>query len=351
MHTHPDLSFPTVEALPPPPAGKTGWPWTVVAPMVPALTSNGGPWPKVTIVTPSYNQGSFLEETIRSVLLQGYPNLEYIVMDGGSQDGSVDVIQKYAPWIAHWESHADRGQSDAINRGFRLASGQVIGWLNSDDSLLPDTLFRIIDVLQGFPTVGVVHGSVNYVDAQGALMFVPLRREDEFRLDNALVGGIYQPGAFWRKSVTDEIGLLNEDLHYVMDYEYWMRMALADVLFRGLDGAPLANFRITEHSKTGKEQHMFGLEMQALVRWFLAQPELKNGGKCIPFVVRRRAMKAQSVANLRIAQSYAHLADRRVSAFAWLLRSMVHYPPNAWLRRREIFNTMVRICSSPWRAS
>src|SRR5438477_6018886 len=118
----------TIEEFPRSAQGKRGWPWIARAREMSASQIN---WPRISIVTPSFNQAQFLEETIRSVLLQGYPNLEYIVMDGGSTDGSVEIIEKYSPWIDHWVSAKDKGQADAIYRGFERATGEIIGWVNS----------------------------------------------------------------------------------------------------------------------------------------------------------------------------------------------------------------------------
>ncbi|MDO8303698.1 MAG: glycosyltransferase, partial [Sedimentisphaerales bacterium] len=134
------MRYPNLKELPAAPAGKTGWPWTVESP-APALSQITN-CPRICIVTPSFNQGEFLEETIRSVLLQGYLNLEYIIMDGGSTDNSVEIIKKYSPWLAYWTSQKDNGQADAIYRGFEKASAEYIGWVNSDDMLLPDALFN-----------------------------------------------------------------------------------------------------------------------------------------------------------------------------------------------------------------
>ena len=121
------MRCPTINELPSPPPGKRGWPWTEDSPQLPDTMPDGSPWPKISIVTPSLNQGPFIEETIRSVLLQGYPNLEYIIMDGGSTDESIEIIKKYEPWLAYWESEPDRGQSHAINKGFQRASGDSNG--------------------------------------------------------------------------------------------------------------------------------------------------------------------------------------------------------------------------------
>ena len=133
----------TLTELPPPPAGKSGWPWTVETPPVPLARPDGSPWPRISIVTPSYNQGQFIEETIRSVLLQGYPDLEYIIIDGGSTDQSVEIIKKYEAWLTYSVSENDGGQSHAINKGFERATGVLLSWLNSDDVLLPDALAAV----------------------------------------------------------------------------------------------------------------------------------------------------------------------------------------------------------------
>ena len=114
---------PQLNELHTPPQGKSGWPWTEASPAAAETLPDGSPWPKISVVTPSYQQGQFLEETLRSVLLQGYSNLEYFVMDGGSTDGSKEIIEKYSPWINDWQSGPDRGQSDAINQGFAKSTG------------------------------------------------------------------------------------------------------------------------------------------------------------------------------------------------------------------------------------
>jgi len=137
------LSSPTLSDLPAPPPGKTGWPWTEACDLLPELRPDGSPWPRITIVTPSFNQGEFIEETIRSVLLQGYPNLEYFVMDGGSTDESVEIIKRYASWIDYWESGPDDGQAAAINKGLARATGYWFHNINSDDVILRNGLLSI----------------------------------------------------------------------------------------------------------------------------------------------------------------------------------------------------------------
>ena len=134
------MRCPTLAELPPPLEGKTGWPWTVESTQLPETMPHGSPWPRISIVTPSYNQGEFIEETIRSVLLQGYPNLEYIIMDGGSSDKTNEVISKYASWLKYWRSQKDEGQAAAITEGFLRATGQIGAYINSDDFYLQNVL-------------------------------------------------------------------------------------------------------------------------------------------------------------------------------------------------------------------
>lgn len=137
------MRCPTLADLPAPPAGKTGWPWTTDTPQLPDRQTNGQSWPRISIVTPSYNQGQYIEETIRSVLLQGYPDLEYVVMDGGSTDESVEIIKRYAAWLTHWESTPDRGQAHAINKGLDRMSGEIHAYLNSDDYYVSSALSAV----------------------------------------------------------------------------------------------------------------------------------------------------------------------------------------------------------------
>lgn len=137
------MPTPTLTDLPAPPPNRIGWPWTVGSPFLPPTQPNGLPWPRISIVTPSYNQGQYLEETLRSVLLQGYPNLEYFVMDGGSTDESRAILERYAPWLTHWESKRDQGQAHAINKGLARATGQIAAYLNSDDLYLQGALAHV----------------------------------------------------------------------------------------------------------------------------------------------------------------------------------------------------------------
>ncbi|HZT88953.1 MAG TPA: glycosyltransferase family 2 protein [Stellaceae bacterium] len=204
-----------------------GWPWTVETPRLPARLPDGSAWPRITIVTPSRNQGAFIEEAIRSVLLQGYPDLEYIVSDGGSADGTVDIIKKYAPWLAGWVSERDRGQSHAINKGFAASTGMLLGWLNSDDALLPGALSSVASLDLDFRDPLLIAGRSEYRNETGrariwAVDAVPESRAQTFRY----FSGLYfaQPSVLFTRSALGASGALDEALHYAMDLDLWLRM-------------------------------------------------------------------------------------------------------------------------------
>ncbi len=214
----------TLEELPPAPAGKTGWPWTEATSISSGYVSE---LPKISIITPSFNQGSFLEQTIRSVLLQGYPDIEYIIIDGGSTDGSVAVIRKYEPWLASWCSEKDCGQNHAINKGFAKATGQILCWLNSDDYFLPGALLTVEQTLAKGCGHYVLVGHCYRVHEDGTPpVLLKGRYQNRCRLLQFWRGyEMHQPAIFWRREVFEKTGWLDESLHLTMDFDYWVRIA------------------------------------------------------------------------------------------------------------------------------
>lgn len=214
-------------------------------------------WPRITVVTPSFNQGQFLEATIRSILLQGYPDLEYFVLDGGSTDGSVAIIKRYAPWLSHWVSEPDGGQSAAIDRGLRRGSGLFATWINSDDMLCRDALVSHASRI-GFNPKVVYAGFCLHIDANDRLLKMHRGRihtfEDLLRIRMmwrapGQRGHLVQPEVLFPLQLALDVGGLNPDNHRTMDYELWGRLLLAGARFEYTD-IPFGTFRLHEEQKT-----------------------------------------------------------------------------------------------------
>ena len=180
--------------------------------------------PRITIVTPSFNQAPYLEAAIRSVLAQEYPNLEYIICDGGSTDGSIDIIRRYTPYLAHWTAEPDGGPADAINRGLAAATGEILGWLNSDDLYLPGALHAAAEAFVNHPEADLVYGEGWYIDEAGERI-EPCRFVRRLFVRRYLVNRdpILQPAAFWRRSLWQQVGPLDMALRWVFDWEWFIR--------------------------------------------------------------------------------------------------------------------------------
>jgi len=252
-----------------PQSTRKGWPWDIETD--PNIYTLKEQWPKITIVTPTYNQGKFIEETIRGVLLQNYPNLEYIVMDGGSTDNTKEILEKYAPWLSFYESTKDKGQGHAINKGFSLASGEIYGWINSDDFYMDQSFYTLAstflkskaDVLYGDSLV--LDENKNELSYEKANFVTP---------KYLFVGGIImQHSCFWKAAVHQPI---LEELHCAVDSELWFRLIpnkkLKHVKF------PLAVVRIQPDAKT---QHDKFVEKWKVDNILVAQ--LHQFEKKIPF--------------------------------------------------------------------
>lgn len=231
---------------------------------------------KITVITPSFNQGEYLEQTIDSVLSQNYNNLEFMVIDGGSTDNSVEIIKKHEKFINYWVSEKDSGQSNAINKGLKAATGDIINWLNSDDWYTENTLHKVAAAFENENTnvfcgrSRIVENGIEIRQNKGTDIYSSVEKTIGFaRID--------QPETFFRKSCTDKIGLLNENLQYVMDRDWWIRYLL---LF-GLNGIEktddiLVNFRSHPNSKTNTFLNKFDTEAHNLYYTIASQYKLKE---------------------------------------------------------------------------
>ena len=249
--------------LPPAPVGKTGWPWTAASSALPAQMPNGQPWPRISIVTPSYNQAEYLEETIRSVLLQGYPNLEYVIIDGASKDGSRDVIQRYALWLSYWVSEKDDGQAHAINKGIKHITGELFNWINSDDLLTPGALAAMATAFAETKADVVAAVCVDFGEGREQAI-----TNANLSLDNLLVwrpGTIYHQPAVWlRRDYLLDCGGLDAQYHFVFDWEMMIRYLFKHPQVCYLSQV-LARFRLHSNSKTVAQAEAF--EAERLQLW------------------------------------------------------------------------------------
>ncbi len=259
------MRSPTLADLPSPPSGQTGWMWTKESPQLPDDITDSQPLPRITIVTPSYNQGEFIEATIRSVLLQGYPDLEYIIIDGGSSDNSVEIIRKYEPWLTYWISEEDRGQTHAINKGFTHATGSIYAYLNSDDFYEPGALHAC--ALAFRTEQQWVVGRVRcWEEGIGYQPFPELPGKSFTKW--FLSCPIAQAGCFWSAKLHREVGKFNEDLNYCFDYEFWLRFRFIKKIRPMVIEQPIAIYRLHPQSKTMAHSSAFAPEIKRVLEQY-----------------------------------------------------------------------------------
>ena len=223
--------------------------------------------PRISIITPSYNQGQFLEKTILSVLSQDYPNLEYIIIDGGSVDSSVDIIKKYENQLSYWVSEKDKGQTHAINKGLRRATGELVNWLNSDDLLEPNALNIFSRAVLEHPDSDAYFGDYRAINASGDTIYA---RKSAPYSRNALFWGRQlssQPSVFFKRSLLDRVGYLDETKHFCMDTEFWIRCTESGAKFT-LIPESLGVTRVHCDTKTANLQNVLRNEHKIIVRGY-----------------------------------------------------------------------------------
>lgn len=276
--------------------------------------------PLVSIVTPSYNQAQYLEATILSVLSQDYPRLEYLIVDGGSTDGSVEIVRRYAPRLAYWVSEADGGQAEAINKGWQLARGEIVAYLNSDDLYLPGAVSRVVQRFHAHPDVSVMYGSYRLLDGRSEVIRGEVVPPDWS--ESTFLNCFPQPTAFFRHDALRRVGYLDTSFHYSMDYDLFVRLALAGSQASRVPGPPLAAVRIWEGAKSSNRSERGVVEDFQIFARVAADPRLpkKMLGR-LPYVKASAclwpAYESYALGDIRSARRYLSLAlqqSRRIVA-------------------------------------
>lgn len=274
----------------------------------------------VSIVTPSYNGGHFIEETILSIKNQTYPRIEHIIVDGGSTDNTLDIIKKYeGTYNMKWVSEPDKGQSDAINKGWKMAGGEILAYLNADDTYMPWAVETAVRFFSENPDIGMVYGDCNEINEHGEV--TGYRQATDFDLEGVICNygvEIPQPTVFLRKEVINEVGYLDTNLHFALDYELWCRVGLKFKVKR----IPqlMANFRICPGTKTASEPDKFGYDHLYIIDKIFSSNELSQGLKALE-------RRAYSYTYLKIGLTY-HSQRQMKQARRYLIKSIILRPVN-----------------------
>ncbi|MBW4643781.1 MAG: glycosyltransferase [Goleter apudmare HA4340-LM2] len=276
------INFPiTLKDLPLPPEGKTGWPWTEEFLPLAEKMPDGSAWPRITIVSPSYNQGHLIEETIRSILLQGYPNLEYIIVDGGSTDQTSEVIQKYQKYITYWVNHKPTTENEAVhkvNQGFKKSTGEICGYLNTDDLYLPGTLKFVAEHFVQHPHHDFICAQTTFIDGESKPIkgFEELFMVEINHITMTEECHIAQQSTFFRANTFEKIGYFNENFIYCFDYEFWLRAFIAGLNFEA-SRQVISKYRLHTTNKTTTAYSLgkFDRDFVNIYQSYLSNKELK----------------------------------------------------------------------------
>jgi GT2 family glycosyltransferase len=286
----------------------------------------------VSIITPSYNQAPFLEQTIRSVLEQDYPRIEYIVVDGGSTDSSVDVIKKYADHLAYWISERDSGQAEAINKGIARANGEILAWLNSDDYYMRNTVSVAVRCFEQNPDVVMVYGDMLAVDRDGQTINV--LKYQQLSLEDLLCFQIIgQPSVFFRRSALRKTGLLEPSFHFMLDHHLWIRLAQQGRILHVPQVWSAARYH--PQAKNRAKAAEFGREAFRVLDWAKEQPGL---GENVSRVKRRALASAH-----RYDARYLLDGGQTLSSLAAWFRALILHPPTALARLNILVSALLNL--------
>jgi len=279
----------------------------------------------VSIITPSFNQADYLEQTLRSVLEQNYPNIEYIVIDGSSTDGSEEIIRKHADSLAYWISEKDSGQAEAINKGFTRARGEIVAWLNSDDYYLPDAISSAVKVFEENPDVLLIYGDMLAVNEHGQTTNILKYRQ--LSLEDLLCFQIIgQPSVFFRREVLSKTGPLDTTFHFLLDHHLWIRIARHGKILHVPQTLSAARYHPAAKNRAKAAE--FGRDAFRILDWAKGQPELAE-------TVSRVARRARASAH-RVDARYLLDGGHPGPALKAWMRALFIHPPTA-LARMNIF--------------
>jgi glycosyltransferase involved in cell wall biosynthesis len=326
--------------LPQPPQTQRGWPWTEEVNV--DLYNTEINYPRITIVTPSYNQGQYIEGTIRSVLLQNYPNLEYIIIDGGSDDKTVEIIQKYAKWITYWVSEKDKGQSDALRKGFQKSTGDILCWLNSDDTFERNTLARIAHWSASLKAPYIITGYCRFVDLHKIVWEPPVEKnisliQKKYEAKDLLrcwKNSLAQPSTFWSKEMFQQIGNIDDTLFFAMDLEYWLRAIKHGVSIYFVPEV-YSNFLYHDDSKSiSSEQRLFK-DLETLSAKYI-EDELE-------YRKFLKELKVYTNSVYLIKKSNAIASTERIAAVNLLCKGIANHWNSFFTEHKIIRNTVLKI--------
>ncbi|MBN2115877.1 MAG: glycosyltransferase [Anaerolineales bacterium] len=279
----------------------------------------------ISIVTPSYNQAPYIEQTIQSVLGQEYPHIEYVVIDGGSTDNSFEIIGKYADRLAYWISEKDAGQAEAINKGFKRARGEILAWLNSDDYYLPNTIPAVVKCFEENPEVVMAYGDMLAVDGNGQTINV--LKYKQLSLEDLLCFQIIgQPSVFFRRAAFEKTGPLETTFHFMLDHHLWIRLAQQGPILHVPQVWSAARYHPAAKNRARAAE--FGREAFRVLDWAKRQPGL---AEAVSGVARRAHASAH-----RYDARYLLDGGQPLSALGAWFRALCLHPPTA-LRRLNLF--------------